>query len=94
MNYKRIVGIAMLIIGAAAIIYSIHSMNRISEAKSEVHSLTSPFSGSSAGRTVGGMMGSEASQYDTKVMLLLIGGIILAVGGGSLALFCQKGRRR
>jgi drug/metabolite transporter (DMT)-like permease len=90
MSPKRITGIVVLIIGVVLIIFSIHSMNRISSAKSEIHSLTSPFSGNSTGKTIGGMMSNKAGQYDTTVMMLLIGGIVLVVVGGSVALFCRK----
>ncbi len=90
MRSKRKIGFVLMIIGIILIIYSVHSMNRISRAKGEVHGLTSPFSGSSAGRAAGGMMENEASKYDTTVMLLLISGIGLAVVGGGMALFYRK----
>ena len=90
MNSKRIAGIVSLIVGVVLIFYSIHLMNRISGAKGEIHTLTSPFSGSSAGRMVGGAMEGKASQYDTTVRVLLISGIVLAVVGGGITLFCRK----
>jgi LPXTG-motif cell wall-anchored protein len=93
MSSKRITGIVVLIIGVVLIIFAVHSMNRISEAKGEIHSLTSPFSGNSVGKTIGGVMGNKAGQYDTTVMMLLIGGIILAVVGGGVVLFCRKKKR-
>jgi hypothetical protein len=75
------------------IIFSIHSMNRISGAKSEIHSMMSPFSGSSAGKSTGNMLENKASQYDVPVMVILIGGIVLTVVGGSMALFGKKKKR-
>lgn len=89
-RFKYITGIVIAIIGVFLIVYSIHSMNRISEGKSQVHSLTSPFSGSSAGRMVGGALESRASQYDSTVLFLLISGIILTVAGTGAAIIFRK----
>lgn len=93
MSSKKITGIVVLIIGVVLIIFSVHSMNRIARAKGEIHTLTSPFSGSSGGRAAGEILGGKASQYDTTVTVLLIGGIALAVVGGGLILFGKKKRR-
>lgn len=93
MSTKRIVGFVLLIVGIIAIIYAVHSMNRISSAKSEIQTLASPFSGSSGGRAVGGMLEGKASQYDSTVRMLFIGGIILVVVGGGVVLFSRKRKR-
>ncbi|HEY2811166.1 MAG TPA: hypothetical protein VGJ00_07260 [Rhabdochlamydiaceae bacterium] len=93
MSTKRIVGCVVLIVGIVLIIFSVYEMNRISRAKGAIHTLSSPFSGSSAGKTAGHVMEGKASQYDTPVMILLIGGIACTVVGGYLVLFCKKKKR-
>lgn len=88
---KRLAGIVVAIIGIVLIIYSVYSMNRISEGKAEVHSLTGPFSGSASGRVVGEALGNRASQYDSTVLFLLISGIVLtAAGAGVVFVFRKK----
>ena len=93
MSAKRITGLIVLIVGIILIIFSIHSMNRISGAKSGIHSITQPFSGSSSGKTVGTMLEAKVSQYDIPVLVILIGGIVLTVVGASVAAFGKKKRR-
>ena len=93
MSPKRITGLVVLIIGIILIIFSIHSMNRISGAKSGIHSVTQTFSGNSTGKTVGDVLEGKAGQYDLPVMVILISGIVLTVVGGSVVLFSKKKRR-
>lgn len=81
MHVKRIGSVVVAALGVVMIIYAISSMSRIAEAKGNVRSINSAISGSSAGRTVGSGLSGMASQYDTKVMLLLIAGIVFTVGG-------------
>ena len=89
MRSKRTLSIALMVIGAVLILYSFQAMNRISAAKSEVHSISGLFSGSPAGEAAGGFLSQQASQYDTTVRLLLIGGIVIA-GFGAVLLFRKR----
>lgn len=93
MSAKRITGLVVLIVGIVLIVFSVYSMNRISNAKSGIHSITQPFSGSSGGREAGNFMQGQASQYDTTVRVLLIGGIVLAIIGAGVVLFGKKRKR-
>lgn len=93
MGTKRITGIVLLILGIVLIIFSIHSMQRISGAKGAINTMTSPFSGSSGGQMAGGMMEHEASKYDVTVKVLLYAGIGLTAIGGCMAIFCKKKKR-
>lgn len=94
MNYKQIISVVVSCIGIFLMIYAIHSMNRISEAKSSVHSIGSRISNSSFGKAVSGEMEKKASQYDVEVRLCLISGIVLMLGGGGAAFYFRKHRRR
>jgi hypothetical protein len=93
MKIKQIVSLGVSLLGVILIIYALHSMSRISEAKSEVGSLSKRISDSNIGKMVGGEMKNKASQYDTEVTVLLIGGIALAVAGGYCAYHFRKHRR-
>jgi hypothetical protein len=85
MHIKKLISIAVAVLGIIMVVYAIHSMQRISSAKGNVSSINSAIGGSSAGRMVGSQLSSEASQYDTKVRILLIAGIIVtAVGCGGV----------
>jgi drug/metabolite transporter (DMT)-like permease len=94
MNKKMITGLVVLALGVLATIYAVHSMNRISSAKSDVNALTSPFSGSGVGKAAGNVLKGEASKYDTKVTVLLVGGIVLIIIGGGLIIAARKKRSR
>jgi hypothetical protein len=95
MSSKRIASLIVLIVGIIVIIYAVHSMNRISGAKSEIHTMSEAFSGSSEGRQAGNWMKNKAGQYDVPVMILLVSGIVLTVvGAGVLILGKKKTRRR
>jgi len=89
MRSKRTLSIALMVIGAVLILYSLQAMNRISAAKSEVHTISGLFSGSPEGQAAGGFLGQQASQYDTSVRLLLVGGIVIA-GCGAVLFFRKR----
>lgn len=90
MNYKRISGLIILIIGIALIAYALHSMKRISETKSDIGTYTKPFSKTPIGKAVEDTLMTKASEYDTQVRWLLIGGITLVVVGGIIIIFSRK----
>lgn len=90
MNSQRIAGVVALGLGIVLILYSMSSMHRISQAKSSVHSLTGTFSNNPVGKMMGNALEDKASQYDTIVMVMLIGGIALACGGGYVTFFHRK----
>ncbi len=97
MNTKRIIGIVILIIGIIAILYANYQKGRIAEAEGNVKKGTSLFSGNSVGgqvgQAVGGAMEGKISSYNTPVMLLMVGGIVLVVIGAGMALLCRKKSR-
>jgi hypothetical protein len=97
MSTKRIVGIVIVIIGIIVICYANYQKHRIAEAQGNIKKGTSLFSGSSTGgqvgQAVGGVMEGKVSSYNTPVMLLLIGGIVLVIVGAGMVLFCKKRRK-
>ncbi len=92
MNIKQKVGLVASLLGIFLIVFALQSRGRISEAKSTVHSVSSRISNSSIGKMASGQMERTVSQYDTKVMLCLIGGIILLVAGAGGAYYYRKHR--
>lgn len=94
---KRIIGIVILIIGIIAVLYANHLKGRIAEAQGNIQKGTSLFSGQSAGskagKTIGGALEDKVSSYNTPVTILMIGGIVLVIIGGGMALFCKKKKR-
>ncbi len=94
-NKKRIIGVAVLIVGIIAVIYASHLKGRIGSSESNVREGTTLFGGNPVGNAVGGVMEGKISSYKGPVMMLMIGGIILIVVGGGMALFCRyRGRKR
>lgn len=93
MPRKRILFLAIAILGAVMMIYAISSMRRIAEAKGDVGSINRAISGSSVGRMVGGDLSNRASQYDTEVMVLLIAGIAFVIVGCGGAYRYRKMRK-
>jgi hypothetical protein len=91
---KKITGIVLLIIGIIVIIYAINAMHRIANAKGTVNTLSSPISGNPVGDTAGNIMKGEVSQYDTPVMWLLIGGIVIGVVGAAMTFCCCRKKSR
>ena len=94
MNVKQIISLGVSLLGVILTIYALHAMGRISTAKGEVGSVTRHFSGSTFGKMAGGEMQKQAGQYDTEVTVLLIGGIVLAIGGGYCAYRFRKHSKR
>lgn len=92
MKKKMIAAIVLIILGIAGFLYAINGMKRISSAKEGVDMVTSPFSGSTAGKSAGNVLKGEASKYDTQVMILLVGSIILVVVGAAILIKSRKKR--
>ncbi len=90
MNYKRIIGVIVLVIGVVLIIFAADAMKRISSAKNAVSGASGFMPNNPAGNMVTGSMEKAASQYDVPVMICLIGGIVLVLVGGGMAIFCRK----
>lgn len=93
MNYKRIIGIIVLIIGIVLIGYALHYMKEISEAKGEIGSYTKPFSKTPIGKAVQDTLMSKASEHDNQVRWLLIGGITFVVVGGIVIIFGRSSKK-
>jgi len=81
MKTKRIGSIVVAALGVVMMVYAFSAMGRISDAKGKVSSVNKMISGSSGGRMVGKHLSGEASQYDTKVRVLLIAGIAFTIVG-------------
>ena len=87
MNLRQVVGLISFAFGTGLIIYAVHSMQKISAAKEDVHGAASWFSGSPFGQFLGGVMEKKASQYDqTVIWLLIAGAALLIIGGGVIFL--------
>jgi uncharacterized protein YjeT (DUF2065 family) len=93
MNSKRITGMVACLVGIVLIIYAVHSMSVISEAKSEVKNMSNQMSGNYVGRRISDDLQSHASQYDTEVKIGLYSGIALVVIGAGLIFFCKKKKK-
>jgi hypothetical protein len=94
MSSKKIIGMVACLVGIALIIYAVHSMHVISEAKGEVKNMSNQMSGNYVGRRISGEMQSRAGQYDTRVKIGLYAGIALAVIGGGCIYFCKKKKKK
>jgi len=90
MNYKKIIGIIILVIGLALIGYGIHSKRRISAARKDIEKFTKPFSHNPFGKVIEKDIKGKAGQYDTQVMWLFISGAVLVIVGGVVIIFGRK----
>ncbi len=93
MNMKRVISIGVAILGLVMVVYAISSMSRISDAKGNVSSINRAMSGSSAGKMAGSQLTSMAGQYDTKVRVLLIAGIVVTALGCGGVFYYRKHHR-
>lgn len=94
MKGKKFIGLIVLVIGIAVIGFSVYNMKRVANAKGTIDTLTSPFVGKTGGQEVHGFLTGQASQYDSQLKWLLVGGIVLAVIGGGTMLCCCKKKKR
>ena len=102
MNVKRTIGILLLIVGVFTIFYANYLKAEVaregSKAYEKINRGGQLFQGNSMSEAFGGMMtgsmkkkaASEIERYNNMVQNLLIGGIIVAVIGGAMAIFCTK----
>ncbi len=91
---KKTVSLIVLLIGVVALIYAIYAKGRIASAKGDVGTASSLLPKNAMGEMVGGVMSSKASQYDTTVQILYIGGIVLIIIGGIGLIYCARCKKR
>jgi hypothetical protein len=88
---KKVMGLVILLAGAALFIFAKYEQHRVGNAKGTFERGTSMFSGNAVGNSVNGYVQGELSQYDTPLKLCEIGGLILIVlGAGVLYFSCKK----
>ena len=105
MNYKRISGIVLIVIGVLLIALSLYTTNQVSMKMGKVHNATSNISqGSSyggskfkkAGSQISGAInakaGEKASPYQVAATWELIGGVLFIIIGGGV-IFFTKGKK-
>jgi hypothetical protein len=90
MGYKRIVGSIASLAGIALIIYAVHSMNVISNAKHLVKNMSNQMSGNYVGKMMSSDMEARASMYDTPVQVGLYTGVALVLLGAGLIFVGRK----
>ena len=93
MGYKQIVGFVAALAGIALIIYAIHSMSVISQAKDQVKNMSNRMSGNYVGKMISHDMQARASAYDTKVQIGLYSGVAIVLIGAGLIFLGRKHKR-
>lgn len=81
MNKKQIIALIILAVGIFGFFFTKYEKGRVASAKGDISTGKSLLGNGEFGRTVGGALDSKASQYDTPLMLMEIGSIILIVLG-------------
>jgi hypothetical protein len=90
MNFKKLIGIVVFILGVILILFSMYAKNRVHAAKTAVHEATGPFAGNPISKTLGSAVDERAEQYNTPILLSLIGGVLFSIAGVSMYLFFRK----
>ncbi len=93
MSIKKIIAIVILVVGLIAIGYAVYNMKRLANARGTIQSvekLAGPYGQKPVGKMIGNAVDARLHKYDQQVMLLLIGGIVLAVVGGGILIIDRK----
>lgn len=95
---KRWAALLAVSAGLYLIIFAIHSMQKLTEAKGVIHDVSNFFNKDPFWNPLitffGGKAREHVSQYDLPVMLCLIGGIGLVVVGTVVFLLTLKGKSK
>lgn len=98
MNLKQILGLVASALGVFLIIYSIHSMQEITEAKNFVDGITNFFTHNPTWNPIvtffGGKAQEKISKYDLPVLLMLISGIILVILGPIITIIYKSKEKK
>lgn len=89
MSYKRIIGIVLVVIGLAMIVYGAYSMKSIEQAKCEVQEFVRPYAGNPS-KIHERKMVQNTHKYDPTIMYVLIGGVVITLVGSGLTIFSRK----
>jgi uncharacterized protein YpmB len=101
-NTKRTIGIILIVVGVITVFYANFQKQRIAEAGAKAYQQIEQgnqlFQGNPVGQALGGAAtgsfkkktASEIAKYNHLVQIVMIGGIIVAVVGAGMAIFCSK----
>jgi len=92
MKIKRITAYSAIILGIVLFVFAMYEKGRVSNAKANISSGTSMFSGNAVGNMVGGALQGQASQYDSTIKFMEMGGLVLILVGGGMLFFFRKGK--
>lgn len=93
MSIKKIVAIVILVVGILAIGYAVYNMKRLARARHTVQAVSKiagPYGEKPVGKVLGSAVDAQLHKYDSQVMLLLVGGIVLTVVGGGILFLNRK----
>lgn len=87
---KRVIALILIVLGLGGIFTARHYMKEISGAKKMAHFFTEPFKKKPVGGLAQKGLLREASKYDTKVKVLMYGGVAFLLAGGALFYLAWK----
>ena len=86
LQFKKIIGLVVLTVGAGIVISAIYSMQKTYESKQNASSVASPSASKPLEAIVGQMLHRKIGEYDLQQACLLIGGMFVLIGGGTVVL--------
>jgi len=90
LNLKQMIGILCIVVGIAALIYAIHSANRVSSAREDVDKFTGFFSKNPVTEFGKKSIGEKLDEYDAQIRILFIGGLVFILGGAGTVFYFRK----
>jgi ascorbate-specific PTS system EIIC-type component UlaA len=90
MNFKQIIGLILIIIGAIVLIYALYARSRVSEVKKEIGKSSGLFSDNPVNKQIGQALEKKVGSYDMPIMVGMIGGIVLVIIGVGTMVYCRR----
>src|SRR5262249_25311909 len=81
MNKKQIIALIILAVGIFGFFFTKYEKGRVASAKGDIATGKSFLGNGEFGKAVGNTLDSKASQYDTPLMIMEMGSIVLVVLG-------------
>lgn len=91
-HFRKIAGLAVLIIGAVFVMYAIHLMQTTHEAKQNVSKIANPALEEPLSAIVGDVLNKKVGEKDVQQAYFLIGAMVVLLGGGGILLYYHSKR--
>jgi hypothetical protein len=92
-RFKKILSIALIVIGAIIILTGIYAKFRVSLIKSDINKRSNSFFNNPVDKQIDTALVKKVGEYDVPILFTLIGGAVVTILGIGTLIYSRKGKK-